>query len=64
LLTPAGEPGGYRWQAPSADLARLIEQLADLDRERPVTLIQMIYHSAGSLPAPGDAFKIRKDKEL
>ena len=63
LLSNAAEAGQYRWQMPSPELAPVIEALVALDRERPVTLIRMIYHGTGGMQAFADAFKIKKPKE-
>jgi hypothetical protein len=62
LLTGSGKPARYRFQPPSPELARLIEQLVELDRERPVTLIKMIYEKPKGIHAFAHAFKIKKRK--
>jgi hypothetical protein len=62
LLAPTGQPGRYQWQLPPPGLEPLIAELVKLDQERPVTLIRMIYHNAGSVQAFADAFKLKKEK--
>ena len=59
LLSSAG--GEYRYGPRTPELARLADELATLDRERPVTLIKLIYSRPDTLEAFADAFKLRKD---
>jgi hypothetical protein len=63
LLASAGEPRRYRYRPQSPELASLVDQVARLDRERPVTLLNMIYARPRDIQAVADAFKLRKDKE-
>ena len=49
LLVSDGAPPRYRYQPQSAELAGLIEQLAEMDCVRPVTLINVI------TPLPGNS---------
>ena len=42
LLAASGNSGCYRYQPQSIELMRLVDQLAELDRVRPVTLVNMI----------------------
>ena len=60
LLT-RDEAGCLRFQPRDEELARLVEELATLDRERPVTLIKLIYSRPDTLEAFADAFKLRRD---
>ena len=60
LLVSAGEPPRYCVQPQSAELAGLIEQLAEMDRVRPVTLINLIYDRPRDIQAFADAFKLNK----
>ena len=62
LLAASGKPARYRFQPQSPELARLIQQLVELDRERPVTLIKMIYEKPGNIQAFANAFKVKKKK--
>ena len=57
-LAVSGKPARYRFQPPAPELARLIEQVVELDRERPVTLIKMIYEKLQA----ANAGKIKKRK--
>jgi len=61
-LLVSAAAGNYRWKVPDAELAGMIEELVLLDRQRPVTLIRLIYHGAGSVQAFAEAFKIKKEK--
>ena len=57
----AAGPDGHRYRPQTPELARLADELATLDRERPVTLIKLIYSRPDTLEAFADAFKLRKD---
>ena len=59
-----GNPPRFRFQPQSPELAELISELADLDRSRPVSLINLIYARTKDIQAFADAFKIKKDKGL
>jgi hypothetical protein len=61
ILAVQGEPRRYTYQPASKDLERLIAELASLDREKPVTLIKMVYSKPKDIQAFADAFKIRKE---
>lgn len=63
LILSAGTPPRYSYRPQSPELAQLVEQLAQLDRERPVTLLKLIYARPKDIQAIADAFKFRKDKE-
>lgn len=51
----------YQYHPRSPDLAKVVEELEALDRERPVTLIKLIYSRPDTLEAFADAFKLRRD---
>jgi hypothetical protein len=53
----------YRYQPESPELAGLVEDVVKLDRERPVTLINMVYHPPANIQAFADAFKLKREKE-
>jgi hypothetical protein len=56
--------GGYRFAPESPHLVPLIDDLATLYRERPVSTIHAIYKtSADNLQHFADAFRIRKKEE-
>jgi hypothetical protein len=59
----SGDPRRYRYQPKSADLKKKLEQVVQLDQERPVTLITLIYSRPKDIQAFADAFKLRPDKE-
>lgn len=61
LISSNGDPMRYRFQPKSPELARLVGELSDMDRERPVTLIKMIYESRRDIQAFADAFKLKKE---
>ena len=61
LIAAQGPKGGYHYQPRNEELANLVEELATLDRERPVTLIKLIYSRPDTLEAFADAFRLRKD---
>ncbi len=61
LLAPGREPAHFRYQPNSEELARLVAELAEVDRKLPVTLINLIYGVPKDLQAFADAFKIKKD---
>lgn len=63
LAASQGEPRRYRYQPNSPELVAWVEQIVALDRERPVTLIHMVYDRPKDIQAFADAFKLRKDKE-
>ena len=61
LLVPAEKPQHYRYQPKSEELARLVEQLVEVDRNHPVTLIHMIYDRTRDIQAFADAFRLKKE---
>ncbi|HEX3890692.1 MAG TPA: hypothetical protein VHX90_07565 [Verrucomicrobiae bacterium] len=61
FLVASGGPNHYRFQPQSQELSQLVRELAELDRQRPVTLINMIYARREDLQAFADAFKIKKE---
>jgi hypothetical protein len=61
FLTADGQPVRYRFQPQSPELLQLVKELAELDRQRPVTLINLIYARPEDLRAFADAFKIKKE---
>ena len=61
FLAVAGDPSRYRFQPQTQELKELVEELARLDTERPVTLINMIYNRRKDIQAFADAFKIKKN---
>ena len=63
LLAGIAESRRYRYQPDSAESARLIAELVELDQIRPVSLINMIYPPMKGIQAFADAFKIKKDKD-
>ena len=63
LVASHGEPRRYQYRPESPELADQVEQVVALDRERPVTLIHMVYDRPKDIRAFADAFKLRKDKE-
>lgn len=60
FLVAAGDPIRYRFQPQSPELLQLVKELAELDRQRPVTLINMIYGHRGDIQAFAEAFKLKK----
>lgn len=61
FLVASGGPNHYRFQPQSQELSQLVNELAELDRQRPVTLINMIYDRTKDIQAFADAFKIRRE---
>jgi hypothetical protein len=53
----------FRYQPRNSEIAEMVTKLADLDRERPVSLIRMIYSRPSEPQAFADAFRIIKKKE-
>ena len=53
--------GGFHFKPSRPELTRVVEELAALDAERPVTLIKLIYSRPDTLEAFADAFKLRRD---
>jgi len=60
LIEVAGDQA-YRYQAKVPELERLVERVAQLDREQPVSLLNLIYARPEDVPAFADAFRLRKD---
>lgn len=61
-LVQLDQDGCCRYAPKTEDLAAMMRKLADLDRERPVSLIRMIYSRPTEPQAFADAFRIRKPK--
>jgi DNA-binding IclR family transcriptional regulator len=61
LLFGEGDPMRYRFAPRTPELARLVTELSQMDRERPVTLIKMIYECRRDIQAFADAFKLKKE---
>lgn len=62
LAAASGEPLRYRRNMSSPELNGLMEQVIKLDRERPVTLLNMIYDKPSGIQAFIDAFNLRKER--
>ena len=62
FLAASGQPRRYVFRPESKELEALIHELARLDREKPVTLIKMVYSKPKDVDAFANAFKIRKEK--
>lgn len=56
------QDGQYRYEPASKELGRMVDELERLDRERPVTLIMLIYSRPDTLEAFADAFKLRREE--
>jgi len=63
LLEHEGADDCYRYAPRTEDLAAMVHKLAQLDRERPVSLIRMIYSRPNEPQAFADAFRIVKPKD-
>jgi hypothetical protein len=61
LLTSTQEPKRYSYNPRSPELEDMVNKVAQLDQERPVTLIKLIYSLSKDVQAFADAFKLRKD---
>lgn len=53
----------YRYAPRTEELSSMVHKLAHLDRERPVSLIRMIYSRPTEPQAFADAFRLRKTKD-
>ena len=53
--------GSFLYGPRDEELAKMVDELAKLDRERPVTLIKLIYSRPDTLEAFADAFKLRRE---
>ena len=63
LLVAGGAAGTFIYRPEPSDLARLVDRLADLYRERRVTVITAIYTKPiDKIRSFADAFRLRKDK--
>jgi hypothetical protein len=60
LIEVVGDPQ-YRYGPQSPELAGLVEQLAQLDREQPVTLINLVYARPEDVAAFAEAFRLKKE---
>lgn len=59
-VNKVGNPA-YRYAPKAAELAGAVDRVVQLDKERPVTLINLIYAaSKGSVQAFADAFRLSK----
>jgi hypothetical protein len=63
LAWAEGDSQQYCYRAASPEIARLMQETAELDRERPVSLLKLIYARPSDIQAFTDAFRLRKDKE-
>ena len=63
LVVAREEPPRYRYQPSNPELSQLVEELADMDRTQPVSLINLIYALPKDTHAFADAFKLRKEGE-
>ncbi len=63
LCASSGEPRRYRYGPKTEELSRLMVELATFDRQRPVTLINLVYARPTAVQAFAEAFKLRKEKE-
>ena len=63
LLTSSREPRRFRYQPRNAQLKTMAEQIVALDRERPVTLLNIIHARPKDIQDFADAFKLRKDQD-
>ena len=61
LLSSSEEPKRYSYNPRSPELEEMVKKLAQLDQERPVTLIKLIYSLSKDVQAFADAFRLRKD---
>ncbi|HEX3624537.1 MAG TPA: hypothetical protein VH280_03835 [Verrucomicrobiae bacterium] len=61
ILAVSDGPGRYIYRPGSKELEKLVEELARFDREKPVTLLKMVYSKPKDIEALADAFKIRKE---
>ena len=61
LAEETGPEPSFRYCPRTEQLARQCDELATLDRERPVTLIKLIYSRPETLEAFADAFKLRRE---
>ena len=62
ILSSSDKPGHYLYR-PSDELALLVDQLAEMDRKHPVTLINLIFDHTRDIQAFADAFKLKPGKE-
>jgi DNA-binding IclR family transcriptional regulator len=59
-----GAPSGYRYAPKTAELARAVDELAQLYQQRRVTIINLIYSNpVKTLQDFADAFRIRPPEE-
>lgn len=61
-LLAEDEEGSFRFKPRGAELTQMVEELATLDEERPVTLIKLIYSRPDTLEAFADAFRLRREE--
>jgi DNA-binding MarR family transcriptional regulator len=63
LLGHSRDEDCYRYAPQGEELAGMVRKLADFDRERPVSVIRMIYSRPTEPQAFADAFRLRKPKD-
>lgn len=63
LVVSNPELGCFRYAPRSPELDRMVEAIAELDRERPVTLLNMIHSRSRDLQDFANAFKLRKEDD-
>ena len=61
-LLHEGTGATFSFKPANQNLAELVEELATLDKERPVTLIKLIYSRPDTLEAFADAFRLRREE--
>lgn len=62
LVTRDAAAGRCQFVPQSGGNAALLEQVVAMDRERPVSLIRLIYEKRDSLEAFADAFRLRRNQ--
>lgn len=62
-LLEAGEDLCYFYRPQTPELAALVERLAELDREQPVTLLNLIYARPEDVQAFSDAFRLKRKRD-
>ena len=61
FLVASGDPVSYRYQPQSPELSRWVKELAELDRRKPVTLMNLISSRTRDIQAFANTFKIKKE---
>ena len=64
LVVGAGNPPRYHYQLQSSELAKMVSELAEMNRKQPVTLINLVHANAKArdLQAFAAAFKLKREK--